>query len=68
MVLMAKLSLLKKETRCREKVEKMNANLMIKLATLCEQMDNVVAVFRISQPFFNEYGIFYGERFDYCLK
>lgn len=70
--LMAKLALLKEETCRREEVEKANINLMIELATLCKQIDKVkadtVAAFWISQPFFEECGVFYGDKFDDCLK
>ena len=58
---MAKLALLKEETRRHEEVEKTNTNLTTKLAALCEQMDkakaNAVAAFQISQPFFNKCGV-----------
>nr|POE78252.1 hypothetical protein CFP56_62647 [Quercus suber] len=45
---------------------------MTELATLREQMDkakvDLVAAFRISQPFFEKCGIFYGDGFDDYLK
>ena len=70
--LTAKLTLLKKETRRHEEVEKMNTNLTMELAALCKQMDkakaDAVAAFQISQPFFDECNVFYGEGFDDCLK
>ena len=44
----------------------------MELASLCEQMKkaraDVVAEFRIFQPFFDACGIYYGERFEDCLK
>ena len=39
MELMAKLTLLKEETRRHEEVEKMNTNLTTELVILCKQMD-----------------------------
>ena len=46
----------------------MNANLTTKLATFCEQMNkakaDAVVAFRISQPFYDECGVFYGDGFD----
>ena len=50
----------------------MNTNLTTKLAAFCKQMDkakaNIVAAFQISQPFFDECSVFYGEGFDDYLK
>ena len=44
----------------------------MELASLCEQMKkaraDVVAEFHIFQPFFDACGIYYGERFEDCLK
>ena len=72
MELMAKLTLLKEETRRQEEVEKMNTNLTTELAALCKQMDkakaDAVAAFQISQPFFDKCSVFYGEGFGDCLK
>ena len=69
---MAKLVLLKEETCRRKEAEKTNVNLTTELATLYEQMDkakaDAMSAFRISQPFFDEYGIFYGDGFDDYLK
>ena len=49
---MVKLALLKKETRRREKLEKVNTNLMMELAAFGEQMEkakaDAVAGFRTS--------------------
>lgn len=70
--LTAKLALLKKETRHRKEVEKMNTNLTTELAAFCKQMDkakvDIVVAFRISYPFFDECNVFYGDGFDDCLK
>lgn len=50
----------------------MITNLMTKLATLREEMEkakvDVVAAFYTSQLCFDECGIYYGDRFDDCLK
>ena len=72
MELTAKLALLEKETRRREELEKMTTNLTIELAALQEQIKkakvDIVAVFRTSQPYFDECGVYYGDGFDDCLK
>lgn len=53
-------------------LEKMATNLMTKLAALHEQMDkakaSTVAVFQISQPFFDECEVYYSDGFDDYLK
>ena len=70
--LTAKLALLKEETCRREEEEKVKTNLMTELAAFREQMDkakaDTVAAFRVSQPIFDKYGTFYGNRFDDLLK
>ena len=57
--LIAKLALLKEETCHHEEAKKAKTNLMTELAVLREQMDkakaDVMAAFRVSQPFFNEW-------------
>lgn len=70
--LMVKLALHVEETRHRKKLEKANTNLTMELTALYNQMVkakiDVVAEFRTSQPFLDECGVFYGNRFDDCLK
>nr|POE61771.1 hypothetical protein CFP56_77346 [Quercus suber] len=60
---------LAKET-CR--LEEVKTNLATELATLREQVKKAravaVAEFRISQPFFDACGIYYGNGFEDCLK
>ena len=72
MELMEKLALLKEETHHHEKAEKAKTNLITELAALCEQMDmakvNAMAAFRVSQPFLDECGVFYGDKFEDYLK
>lgn len=50
----------------------MNTNLMTELAAFCKQMDkakaDTVVMFQISQPFFDECSVFYGDGFDDYLK
>ena len=64
--------MLKEETCRREEEEKVKTNLMTELAAFREQMDkakaDTVAAFRVSQPIFDKYGTFYGNRFDDLLK
>lgn len=70
--LIAKLTQLEKKTCYCEELEKTATNLMTELAALHEQMDkakaNTMAVFQISQPFFDECEVYYGDRFDDYLK
>lgn len=66
------LAKLKKETCLQEDAEKVKSNLTIELTALCEQMDkakaDIVEEFHVSQPFFDACGIYYGGKFDDCLK
>ena len=55
--LMAKLTLIKEETCRCEEAEKEKTNMTMELAA-----------FRVSQPFFDECGVFYGDEFVDCLK
>ena len=69
---MAKIASLENETRYCEDLAKANTNLMTKLAALREQMEqakvDAMARFRISQPYYDECGGFYGDGFDDYLK
>lgn len=69
---MAKLVELVEETHLREEAEKVKINLAIELATLRDQMDkakvDAVAEFQLSQPFFDTCSVYYGDRFNNCLK
>ena len=66
--LMEKLALLKEETRRHEEAKKVKTNLITELVALCKQMDkakvNAMAAVQVSQPFFDECGIFYGDKFE----
>lgn len=57
--------------RCQE-LAKSNINLMIELATLCEQIkqteSDTVAEYQTSQPFYDELGGLHGDDFKDCLK
>jgi len=69
---MAKIASLKNETCHYEDLAKVNTNLTMELAALREQMkpakaDAMVGL-RISQPYYDECGGFYGDGFDDCLK
>nr|POE62467.1 hypothetical protein CFP56_26398 [Quercus suber] len=70
--LMAKTKVLAKETHRLEEAEKAKTNLVIELAALRKQMEkakaNAMVEFRISQPFFDACGIYYGDEFEDCLK
>ena len=70
--LTAKTKVLTEETHRLEEAEKAKTNLATKLAALHEQMEkaraDVMAKFRISQPFFNACGVYYGDGFEDCLK
>lgn len=63
---------LKEESHLREEAEKVKTNLTTKLTTLREQTEkakaDAVPEFRLSQPFFDACGVYYGNRFDDCLK
>lgn len=70
--LMAKSTMLAEETLQLEEVEKAKTNLATELAALLEQVEkarvDAMAEFRISQPFFDACGVYYGERFKDCQK
>lgn len=70
--LITKLAKLKKETQLLEEAKKAKTNLTTELAALCEQMDkakvDVMAKFKVSQPFFNTGGVYYDDRFEDCLN
>ena len=63
---------LKEESHLREEAEKAKADLAIELITLRRQVDKAkviaVAEFRVSQPFLDACGDYYGMGFDDCLK
>ena len=70
--LTAKTKALAEETRRVKEAKKAKTNLATELASLCEQMEkaraDAMVEFHISQPFFNAYGIYYGEGFEDYLK
>ena len=70
--LTTKTKALAEETRWLKEAKKAKTNLATKLASLCEQMEkaraDAMVEFHISQPFFNAYGIYYGEGFEDYLK
>lgn len=70
--MIAKPALLEKETRCCEELKKAKTNLKTELAAFCEEMEkakvDTVAGFRTSQPYYDEYGVYYGNRSNDCLK
>lgn len=63
---------LKEESRLREEMEKAKLNLVTELTTLRGQVDkakaDTVVEFRVSQPFYDAYSVYYGEGFDECFK
>nr|POE80585.1 hypothetical protein CFP56_14993 [Quercus suber] len=63
---------LKKETHLKEEAEKAKTNLMMEQMAFCKHMDkakaDTVVEFRVSQPFFDACGTYYGDGFDECLK
>lgn len=63
---------LKEESHLREEAEKVKTNLTTELTALREQTEKAKAdafpEFRLSQPFFDACGVYYGNRFDDCLK
>ena len=66
------LAKLKEETHLKEEVKKAKTNLMMERTTFREHIDkakaDTMAEFRVSQPFFDVCGAYYGDRFDECLK
>jgi len=63
---------LKEESHLREEAEKAKADLATELTTLRRQVDkakvDAVAKFRVSQPFLDACGDYYGVGFNDCLK
>ena len=70
--LMTTTAKLKEESRLREEAEKAKVDLVTELTTLRRQVDKVkadaVVEFRVSQPFLNACGDYYGVGFNNCLK
>lgn len=70
--LMAKTTVLAKETHRHREVEKAKSNLETELATLCEQVEKAMAdtvvEFQVFQPFINACGVYYGDEFNDHLK
>lgn len=70
--LTAKTKALAEETQRLEEVEKAKTNLATELTAFHEQMEkaraDAMVEFRISQPFFNACGVYYGDEFKDCLK
>jgi len=66
------LAKLKEETHLKDEVEKAKTNLMMERTTFREHIDkakvDTVVEFRVSQPFFDACGTYYGDEFDECLK
>ena len=63
---------LKEEASLRQNAQKAKANLEKELTALCEQVEtaraDAIAKFRASQPFIDACAVYYGDRFDDCLK
>ena len=63
---------LKEEARLWEKEQEAKANLEKELTALCEQVEttrvDVIKKFKASQPFIDTSAIYYGDRFEDCLK
>uniref|UniRef100_A0A7N2LUF8 Uncharacterized protein n=1 Tax=Quercus lobata TaxID=97700 RepID=A0A7N2LUF8_QUELO len=63
---------LKEETSQWEKVQEATASLEKELTALCGQVEttraNVVTEFKASQPFIDVCAVYYGDRFEDCLK
>lgn len=70
--MIAKPALLEKETRYCEELKKAKTNLKTELAAFYEEMEkakvDTVAGFQTSQPYYDEYGVYYGNRSNDCLK
>nr|POF24351.1 hypothetical protein CFP56_27547 [Quercus suber] len=70
--LTAKTAALAEETRQHEEAKMVKTYLATKLASLREQMEkakaDATAEFRVSQPFFDSCGVYYGVEFNDCLK
>nr|POE81231.1 hypothetical protein CFP56_47455 [Quercus suber] len=66
------LAKLKEESCLKEEAKKAKTNLMMELTILYEQIDkakaDTMAKFRVSQPFFDACGVYYGDEFNDCLK
>ena len=66
------LAKLKEETYVKEEAEKVKTNLIMEQTAFYKHMDkakaDTMAEFRVSQPFFDVCGAYYGDRFDECLK
>lgn len=71
-VLKATITKLNKESRLQEEAKKANADQVTELTTFRGQVDkakaNAIMEFRVSQPFFDACGIYYGDGFDDYLK
>lgn len=63
---------LKQESNLQEKAQKATDSFKIELMTLREQSEkakaDVIAEFRASQPFTDACAVYYGNKFDNCLK
>ena len=63
---------MKEENRLKEDAETAKANLTTELTALREKTNkakaDAVVEFRVSQPFFDMCGAYYGDGFDECLK
>ena len=70
--LMAVTEKMKEESRLRKEAQKVKAGMVPELSTLCKQMEktkaDVVAEFRASQSFINACAVYYGDKFEDCLK
>ena len=63
---------LKEEACLREKAQEEKTNLEAKLMAICGQVETVkadaITEFKTSLPFIDAYVVYYGDRFEDCLK
>ena len=63
---------LKKEAHIREKAQEAKTNLENELMALCEWVEtarvNAITEFKASQPFIDACVVYYGDKFEDCLK
>ena len=63
---------LKQESIFREKAQEAQANLEVELTAICRQIEtaraNAITEFKASQPFIDACAVYYGDRFEDCLK
>ena len=63
---------LKEEARLQEKVQEEETNLEAELTAICGQVKtakvDAITEFKASQPFIDACVVYYGDRFEDCLK